>query len=106
MSLKNIHKNLCTFVEFFYGIVFVVETALKDDKLRILKWLELPNVCGKTKMSSLICAPMRDLVPVLEFKKREKHPWMSVNFGRLKPATLTKSNTLPWVFFTSFKLCK
>ena len=37
MSLKNIHKNLYTFVEFFYGIVFVVETALKDAKLRILK---------------------------------------------------------------------
>ena len=40
------------------------------------------------------CGALRDLVPFVQFQKREKHPWRSV----------TKSNTPPWVFFTFFKL--
>ena len=36
---------------------------------------------------------LRDLVAFSQFKKREKHPWRSVN-------------TPPWVFFTFFKLYK
>ena len=27
-----------------------------------------------------ICGALRDLVPFAQFKKREKHPWRSVNF--------------------------
>ena len=34
--------------------------------------------------------------PFVQFKIGEKHPWRSVTF----------SNTLPWVFFTFFKLYK
>ena len=30
---------------------------------------------------SLICGALRDLVPFVQFKKREKHPWRSVNFS-------------------------
>ena len=26
---------------------------------------------------------LRDLVPFLQFKKREKHPWGSVNFSKV-----------------------
>ena len=37
---------------------------------------------------------LRDLVPFVQFKKREKHPWMSFTF------------TSPWVFFTFCKLYK
>ena len=33
---------------------------------------------------------LRDLVPFVQFKKREKHPWKRVNFSKLKPATLLK----------------
>ena len=36
---------------------------------------------------------MRDLVPFVQFKKREKHPWRSVNFSKLlglRPVTLLK----------------
>ena len=29
----------------------------------------------------LICAALCDLVPFVQFKKREKHPWKSVNFS-------------------------
>ena len=42
---------------------------------------------------------LRDLVPFVQCKKREKHPWRSVNF-------CTKINTPPWVFFTFFTLYK
>ena len=46
-----------------------------------------------------ICDALRDFVPFVQFKKRGKHPWRSVNFS-------TKSNTPLWVFFTFFKLHK
>ena len=38
---------------------------------------------------------------IVQFKKREKHPWRSANFGNF-----TKINNPPWVFFTFFKLYK
>ena len=46
---------------------------------------------------------MYDLVPFVQFKKREKHPWRS---GGGLACKFTKSNTPPWVFFTFFKLLK
>ena len=45
-----------------------------------------------------MCDALRDLVPFVQFKKREKHLWRDV--------TLSKSNTPPWVFFTFFKFYK
>ena len=30
-----------------------------------------------------ICGALRDLVPFVQFKKREKHPWRSVNFSKV-----------------------
>ena len=30
-----------------------------------------------------ICDALRDLVPFLQFKKREKHPWRSVDFSKV-----------------------
>ena len=44
---------------------------------------------------------LRDLLPFLQFKKREKHPWRAVAFSNF-----TKINTPLWVFFTFFKLDK
>ena len=38
------------------------------------------------------CDALHDLVPFVQSKKREKHPWRSV--------TLTESNTPAWAFFT------
>ena len=45
-----------------------------------------------------ICDALCDLVPFVQFKKREKHPWMSDAF--------TKSKTSPWVSLKFFKLYK
>ena len=42
----------------------------------------------------------RNLVPFVQFKKREKHPFRSAAFSKVA------SNTLPWVFFAFFKLYK
>ena len=30
-----------------------------------------------------ICGALRDLVPFVQFKKREKHPWRSVNSSKV-----------------------
>ena len=51
---------------------------------------------------------MRDLVPFVKFKKREKHPRRTVLLVKLQGSAckFTKSNTPPWVFFTFFKLYK
>ena len=48
------------------------------------------------------------LVPFLQFKKREKLPWRSVIFSKVanRSRHFTKSNAPPWIFFTFFKLCK
>ena len=29
------------------------------------------------------CGALRDLVPFVQFKKREKHPWRSVNLSKV-----------------------
>ena len=48
---------------------------------------------------SCICDTLHDLVPFVQFKKREKHPWRNVTFTN-------KSNTHLWVLLTFFKMCK
>ena len=46
----------------------------------------------------------------VQLKKHENHPRRSAAFGKNAGLSLqlyfTKSSTLPWVFFTFFKLCK
>ena len=43
------------------------------------------------KLQSFICDVLRGLVPFVQFKKGEKHPWRSVTF---KPTTLLKVTLL------------
>ena len=50
-----------------------------------------------------ICNVLRDLVPFVQFKKREKHPWMSVAFLHAF-LTLIKV-TLPHRCFSRFLNC-
>ena len=60
------------------------------------------------RSSKTICDALRDLVPFVQFEKREKHPWRSVNFSKVAAwsRSFTKISTARWVFFTFFKLCK
>ena len=55
-----------------------------------------------------ICDALRGLVSFVQFKKREKHPWRSVDLAMLQAeaCNFTKINTPSWVFFTFFKLYK
>ena len=55
-----------------------------------------------------ICGALHDLVPFVQFEKREKHPWRSINFSKVAgfACNFTNINTPPWVFFTFFKLYK
>ena len=52
-------------------------------------------------MVSITSDALCDLVPFVQFKKREKHRWKVLPY---LACNFTKSNTLPWVFFTFFKL--
>ena len=53
-----------------------------------------------------ICDALRDLIPFVQYKKREKHPWRSVAFSKVVVCDFTKSNTLSWVFYTFCTLYK
>ena len=55
------------------------------------------NTCISVIFEGNRCDALRDLVPSVKFKKREKHLWRSVSFS-------TKSNTPPWLLFTFLKL--
>ena len=46
---------------------------------------------------------LRDLIPFVQFKKYEKHPWRNVTFNKVAgflASNFTRSNTPPWEFFT------
>ena len=55
--------------------------------------------------TSYFWGALRDLAPFAQFKKREKHPWRSVNF-KASTCNFTKINTPPRMFFTFFKFYK
>ena len=38
---------------------------------------------SKEKIDVNICGALRDLVPFVQVKKREKHPWRSVTFRNI-----------------------
>ena len=44
-----------------------------------------------------MCDALHDLVPLVQFKKRETHPWRSVTFNEV--GGFSKVGP-PWVFFT------
>ena len=44
--------------------------------------------CACNVLTAFIFGALRDLVPFLQFKKREKHPWRSVNFSKVSDFSL------------------
>ena len=44
--------------------------------------ISLPTKSHLLLSCKFICDALRDLVPFVQFKKREKHPWRSVNFSK------------------------
>ena len=59
-------------------------------------------------LAMLIWDALRNLVPFVQFIKREKNPLRSVTFSKVAGCSLnfTNSNAPPWVFFMFFKLHK
>ena len=49
----------------------------------------------------IIWDALRDLVPFIQFKIREKHPWSSDTFSKVAGWSIP-----PWMFFIFFKLYK
>ena len=55
----------------------------------LFKWFSEGDnglVCGQPLMlisPGSICSALRDLVAFVQFEKREKHPWRSVNFSKV-----------------------
>ena len=83
----RVHVCVCmhSFYILYYSLIEGVGRRLKAFNVNMTKLI--------------LCDALRALVPFVQFKKRKKHSWRSVTFS-------TKSNTLPWVFFTFFKLHK
>ena len=52
----------------------------------------------KSNLVKCKCDALQNLVPFIQFNKRETHPWRSVTFAKV--------NTPPWMFFMFFKLDK
>ena len=44
--------------------------------------LKLSKSFLKGETNAAICGALCDLVAFIQFKKREKHPWRSVNFSK------------------------
>ena len=55
-------------------------------------------------MKKKIWDALRDLAPIEQSTKREKHPWSSVLFSKV--TGIANSNAPPWVLFTFFRLYK
>ena len=64
--------------------------------------IEVSNILLSKKSESKFCIwdALRNLIPFVQFKKREKDPWLSVTFEcyRLEPATLLKVTLLHGCF--------
>ena len=76
---------------------------LKDYVSKLLDKLQ-----GWLYIYELICGALRDLVPFVQFKRRENTHGGVLLLVKLQVSAynFTKSNTTPWVFFTFYKLHK
>ena len=61
----------------------LIESTHSVVRIQKMKFTTLVTLFSR---ANNICGALRDLVPFVQFKKREKHPWRSV-----------KINTPPWV---------
>ena len=54
----------------------------------------------KLENQLIVCDALRDSVPFLQFKKREKHPWRSVTFNFMKLSKWYQNIT--YVFISTY----
>ena len=91
MRAQNFPKNL-TFPTPWY--VHVRKQFLRKYCVRA-EWMIQRDY--RTWLLHTNCDALRDLVPFVQFKKREKHPWRSVTFSKVAGY---------WMLFTFFNLYK
>ena len=73
-------------------VIFCLDKALQP----VFTYLVFGIYSFSVRNIITICDTLRDLVPFLRFKTREKHPWRSVT---LKPTTLLKVTLLVFHVF-------
>ena len=79
---KNIHDQLKLFIETIVNIVsnYVPNKCITNYD-RDSPWL-IYHIKRYIYQKNEICDALRNLVLFVRFKKREKHPWRSVNFSK------------------------
>ena len=98
---KYVDLALCDLIDTSHTRFVKCFIASFSDKVNKFFKLCHFTITNEFQKSNTVCDALRNLVPFVQFKKCEKHPWRSVNFNQV-----TKSNTPPWMFFTFFKLYK
>ena len=61
--------------------------GLRDNYWELIWFFEL-DICYNNTIFTLIYGALRDLVPFVQYKKREKHPWRMVNFSKITKTLL------------------
>ena len=64
------------------------------DSLILVRLMRYTAVLGQNSILVNICDALRDLVPFVQFKKREKHLWKSVDFSKLQAEACKRVVTL------------
>ena len=68
-------------LEVSFTVCLYVQTSPKE---KLIHFLWVYSYDSPSKLKKMFdCDALRDLVPFVRFKKREKHPWRSVNFGKV-----------------------
>ena len=60
-----------------YCVTNIFDEQIFDNETTAL--LKLFEICGEIHIGG----ELRDLLPFVQFKKHEKHPWKSVNFSKV-----------------------
>ena len=87
-----IHFGIPTFCWAHYQLFFFCRSIKAKSRFRFFLmfaswiWLsrKIASVVPRPAMNlNCICNALRGLVPFVQFKKREKHPWRSVSFSKV-----------------------
>ena len=96
---------LCIFV-FDYMLLSPINSAYPPPDSLVMKFLLRTILIFSILLRfNWHCDALRNLVPFVQFKKCETHPWRSATFNKVADWSCN-SNTPPWVFSTSSKLYK
>ena len=77
-----IHQQILFFT-IFQNFIQHLKKDFRHQFLFFNRLTQTPHPLNDQNLLSVTkCGALRDLVAFVQFKKREKHPWRSVNFGK------------------------